>query len=95
VVLNFPSVRYIEAMKEIVVAEVSQREQILAILLFNVLMLSPAIVPLALISFRPEGTKAALVRLDAWMRRNSRALISGVLVALGLYLTVKGIVALV
>lgn len=94
VMLNFPSVRYIEAMKEIVVAEVSHREQVLAILLFNVLMLSPGIVPLALISFRPEETKAAIVRLDAWMRRNSRALISGVLGALGLYLAIKGIVGL-
>jgi MFS family permease len=94
VVLNFPSVRYIEAMKEIVVAEVSHREQILAILLFNVLMLSPAIVPLVLISFRPEGTKAALVRLDLWMRTHSRVLLSCVLAALGVYLLVKGIAAL-
>jgi hypothetical protein len=94
VVLNFPSVRYIAAMKEIVVADVSQRQQILAILLFNVLMLSPAIVPLVLIVFRPEGTRAAIVRLDAWMRAHSRVLISGVLGAIGLYLTIRGFVEL-
>lgn len=94
VVLNFPSVRYIAAMKEIVVADVSQRQQIFAILLFNVLMLSPAIVPLVLIVFRPEGTRAAIVRMDAWMRAHSRFLISGVLGAIGLYLTIRGIVEL-
>ena len=95
VVLNFPSVRYIAAMKEIVVADVAERQQILAILLFNLLMLSPALVPLALLSFRPEETKATLKRLDAWMRRNSRVLISTVLGALGLYLSAKGVVGLV
>ncbi len=94
VVLNFPSVRYIAAMKEIVVADVSEHQQILAILIFNLLMLSPAIVPLSLLSFRPEGTKAALVRLDMWMRRNARTLITLVLGALGLYLSVKGILGL-
>lgn len=94
VVLNFPSVRYIAAMKEIVVADVSERQQILAILLFNLLMLSPAIVPLALLSFRPEETKGAIARLDTWMRRNARTLITVVLGGLGLYLSVKGIVGL-
>ncbi len=94
VVLNFPSVRYIAAMKEIVVAEVSKEEQVFAILLFNVLMLSPAIVPLALLSFRPEETKSAIARLDAWMRTNARVLIAGVLAALGIYLVIKGVVAL-
>jgi hypothetical protein len=94
VVLNFPSVRYIEAMKEIVVAEVSKHEQVLAILLFNVLMLSPAIVPLAMLSFRPEETRSAIARLDAWMRAHARVLITGVLAALGLYLVVKGVAAL-
>jgi Sap, sulfolipid-1-addressing protein len=95
VVLNFPSVRYIEAMKEIVVANVSQQQQILAILLFNVLMLSPAIVPLALIFFRPDTTRAAITRMDAWTRTHSQALLSTVLAAVGLYLTIKGIAALV
>jgi hypothetical protein len=94
VVLNFPSMRYIAAMKEIVVAEVSKHQQVLAILLFNVLMLSPAIVPLALLSFRPEETKSAIARLDAWMRAHARALLTGVFAALGLYLVIKGVVAL-
>jgi hypothetical protein len=94
VLLNFPSVRYIAAMKEIIVADVSHRQQVFAILLFNVLMLSPAIIPLALISFRPEETKAAIVRLDAWMRAHARVLLSAVFGALGLYLVVKGVLAL-
>jgi hypothetical protein len=94
VVLNFPSVRYIAAMKEIVAANVAEHEQVVAILIFNLLMLSPAIVPLAFLSFRPEQTKAVLVRLDASMRANARSLITGILVVLGLYLTIKGIVGL-
>jgi hypothetical protein len=81
-------------MKEIVVAGVSKHEQVLAILLFNVLMLSPAIVPLALLSFRPEETKSAIARIDAWMRANARVLITGVLIALGLYLVTRGVLVL-
>ncbi len=77
-------------MKEIVVAGVSKHEQVFAILLFNVLMLSPAIVPLALMSVRPEETKHAIASLDAWMRARARVLITGVLAALGLYLVIKG-----
>jgi hypothetical protein len=94
VVVNFPSVRYIEAMKEIVVAEVSKHEQVLAILLFNVLMLSPAIVPLGLLSFRPEQTRSAIARLDAWMRAKASVLLAGVLTVLGLYLVIKGVAVL-
>ncbi|HSZ69237.1 MAG TPA: GAP family protein [Solirubrobacteraceae bacterium] len=94
VVLNFPSVRYIEAMKEIVVANVAIHEQVLAILLFNVLMLSPAIVPLAFLVFRPEGTRAFMTRLDAWLRAHSHLLLTIVLAVLGLYLIAKGVAAL-
>ncbi|HEY3828671.1 MAG TPA: GAP family protein [Solirubrobacteraceae bacterium] len=95
VALNFPSVRYIAAMKEIVVANVSSHEQVLAILLFNVLMLSPAIAPLALMAFRPDGTRAAIARIDAWMRAHAHVLLTAVLAGLGLYLMVKGVVGLV
>ncbi len=94
VALNFPSVRYIAAMKEIVVANVSIHEQVLAILLFNVLMLSPAIVPLAFLVFHPEGTRAVMTRLDAWLRAHSHLLLTIVFAVLGAYLMVKGAVAL-
>ncbi len=91
VVLNFPSVRYIAAMKEIVVAEVSKHEQVLVILLFNVLMLSPAIVPLCALVVHPEGTRSAIARLDAWLRAHARVLLTTIFVVLGVYLIVKGI----
>jgi hypothetical protein len=95
VVLNFPSVRYVEAMKEIVVANVSAHEQVLAILLFNLLMLSPGIVPLAFLVFRPDGTRAVMTGIDAWLRAHSHLLLTVVFAGLGLYLIVKGILALV
>jgi Sap, sulfolipid-1-addressing protein len=94
VLLNFPSVRYIEAMKEIVVANVSAHEQVLAIVLFNVLMLSPAIVPLGFLVFRPDGTRAVMTGIDAWLRAHSHLLLTVVLAGLGLYLLVKGVVGL-
>ncbi len=94
VAFNFPSIRYIDAIKEIVVADVSRHEQILAILLFNVLMLSPAIVPLGALVVHPTGTRSAITRIDAWMRAHARLLLTAVLAVLGLYMLVKGILAL-
>lgn len=95
VLLNFPSVRYIEAMKEIVVANVSAHEQVLAILLFNLLMLSPGIVPLGFLVFRPDGTRAVMTGIDAWLRAHSHLLLTFVLAGLGLYLLAKGVIELV
>jgi hypothetical protein len=89
-VLNFPSVRCIEAMKEIVVASVSAHEQVLAIVLFNLLMLSPAVVPLGFLVFRPDGTRTVMAGIDAWLRAHSHLLLAG----LGLYLLGKGVVGL-
>ncbi|HEY3759281.1 MAG TPA: GAP family protein [Solirubrobacteraceae bacterium] len=94
VLLNFPSVRYIEAMKEIVVANVSAHEQVLAIVLFNVLMLSPGFIPLGFLVFRPDGTRAVMTNIDAWLRAHSHLLLTLVLAGLGLYLLVKGLITL-
>jgi hypothetical protein len=94
VLLNFPSVRYIEAMKEVVVANVSAHEQVLAILLFNLLMLSPGIIPLGFLVFRPDGTRAVMTGIDAWLRARSHVLLTVVLAGLGLYLLAKGVVGL-
>ena len=60
----------------------------------NVLMLSPGIVPLGFIVFRPDGTRAVRTSIDAWLRAHSHLLLTFVLGGLGLYLVVKGILAL-
>ncbi|HSS59071.1 MAG TPA: GAP family protein [Solirubrobacteraceae bacterium] len=92
--LTLPSALYLAALKDIAEAGVSTGEELLAILLFNVLMLSPALIPLVLLAVVPDGTKAAVERSDRWMREHQKPLVTVVAGAIGVYLTVQGIVAL-
>jgi hypothetical protein len=94
VLLTLPSAMYIAALKDIAEAGVSTEEEILAIVLFNVLMLLPALIPLALLVVAPDGTKAAVERADRWMRGHQKRLVTVVAGAIGVYLSAKGIIAL-
>ena len=92
--LTLPSALYLAALKDIAEAGVSTGEEFLAIVLFNVLMLSPALIPLVLLAVVPDGTKAAVERADGWMHDHQKRVVTVVAAAVGTYLTVKGIVAL-
>ena len=94
VLLTLPSAMYLAALKDIAQAGVSTQEEILAIVLFNVLMLLPALIPLALLVVVPEATMAAVQRSDRWMRDHQKRVVTVVAGAIGVYLTAKGIVAL-
>ena len=85
---------YLAALKDIAAAGVSTTDEVLAIVLFNVLMLLPALIPLALLVAAPDGTKAAVKRADRWMHSHRNKLVTAVANAIGAYLTVKGIAAL-
>ena len=74
--LTLPSALYLAALKDIAEAGVSTGEELLAILLFNVLMLSPALIPLLLLAVVPDGTKAAVERSDRWMREHQKRLVT-------------------
>ena len=94
VLLTLPSALYLAALKDIAEAGVSTGEELLAIVLFNVLMLSPALIPLVLLVVAPDGTKAAVERADRWMRDHQKRVVTVVAGAVGVYLTAKGIIAL-
>lgn len=94
VLLTLPSAMYLAALKSIAEAGVSTTEEILAIVLFNVLMLLPALIPLALLVVAPDRTQAAVERADHWMRDHQKPLVTVVAGAVGIYLTAKGVIAL-
>ena len=75
-------------------AEVSTQEEVFAIVLFNVLMLLPALIPLVLLVVVPDATLAAVQRADRWMRDHQKRLVTAVAGGVGIYLTGKGIIAL-
>ena len=72
----------------------STGEELLAIVLFNVLMLLPALIPLALLVVAPDTTKTAVERADRWMRDHQKRLVTVVAGAIGVYLSAQGIIAL-
>ena len=94
VLLTLPSAMYLAALKDIAEAGVSTGEEIFAVVLFNVLMLLPALIPLALLVVVPDTTQAAVERSDRWMRGHQKRLVTVVAGAVGVYLTAKGIIAL-
>jgi hypothetical protein len=94
VLLTLPSAMYLAALKDIAAAGVSTTDEVLAILLFNVLMFLPALIPLALLVAAPDGTRAAVERADRWMQSHQKGLVTVVAGAIGAYLTAKGIAAL-
>ena len=51
-------------------------------------------VPIVAFAFAPEWTTATTIRFNAWLGRNARRLAAYVLAAVGLYLTVRGLVQL-
>ena len=89
VLLTLPSAMYLAALKDIAEAGVSTREELLAIVLFNVLMLLPALIPLVLLVVVPDATKAAVERADRWMRDHQKRLVTVVAGAVGIYLTAR------
>ena len=94
VLLTLPSAMYLAALKDIAEAGVSTGEEIFAVVLFNVLMLLPALIPLALLVVVPDATHAAVEQFDRWMREHQKRLVTVVAGAVGVYLTAKGIIAL-
>jgi Sap, sulfolipid-1-addressing protein len=94
VLLTLPSAMYLAALKDIAEAEVSTQEEVFAIVLFNVLMLLPALIPLVLLVVVPDATLAAVQRADRWMRDHQKRLVTAVAGGVGIYLTGKGIIAL-
>jgi Sap, sulfolipid-1-addressing protein len=94
VLLTLPSAMYLAALKDIAEAEVSTQEEVFAIVLFNVLMLLPALIPLVLLVVVPDATLAAVQRADRWMRDHQKRLVTAVAGGVGIYLSGKGIIAL-
>jgi hypothetical protein len=92
-VLNLPGAMYLVALKDIAEFEGGFGGQLLAILVFNLVMFALAEVPLLGYSFAPEKTQERVERLNAWMSGHARQIVIAVAAAIGLYLIARGLVA--
>jgi hypothetical protein len=91
VVLNLPGAFYLVALKDIAVSGHGFGRQLLAIVVFNLIMFILAEVPLLGYSFAPEATQRRVEGLNDWMARHARQIVIAVATAIGLYLVARGI----
>jgi Sap, sulfolipid-1-addressing protein len=92
VALNLPGAFYLVALKDIAQGQEGTGRQLLAIVVFNLIMFILAELPLLGYSFAPEETQARVERLNAWMARHARQIVIVVATTIGLYLVARGIV---
>lgn len=95
VALNLPGAFYLVALKDIAQAESGLGNQVVAIVVFNLIMFALAEVPLLGYSFAPEATQTRVEQLNAWMSRNARQIVIVVATVFGLYLVGRGILGVI
>ena len=91
VALNLPGAFYLVALKDIAEAQVGTGEQVLAILVFNLIMFVLAEVPLLGYSVAPEKTQEKVEHLNDWMSGHARQIVIAISVAIGIYLVARGV----
>jgi hypothetical protein len=94
VVLDLPSVWYLIALKDIVNGSYSAVGEVLLVLIFNLIMFALIEVPLIAYLVAPEKAAGIVGRFNAWIRSHARRIMEGVAAVFGVYLVVKGVVAL-
>jgi MFS family permease len=95
VALNLPGAFYLVALKDIAQGQDGLGNQVVAIVIFNLIMFVLAEVPLLGYSFAPEATQTRVEQLNDWMARNARQIVIVVATVFGLYLVGRGIVGVV
>jgi hypothetical protein len=68
--------------------------QIAAVLLFNVLLFSAAIVPLVAYARAPEATQTKVQALQKWVGAHQRLVVASIAGVIGAYLVIIGITKL-
>jgi Sap, sulfolipid-1-addressing protein len=95
VALNLPGAFYLVALKDIAQGQHGAGAQVVAIVVFNLIMFALAEVPLLGYSFAPDATRARVEALNAWMARDARQIVIAVAVLAGVYLVGRGIAGVI
>ena len=95
VVLNIiPGTFPFVALVDIAKLDVADAAKVAAVIVFYVIMLSFAEVPIVAYLVAPERTIAATNAFNDWLARNGRRVAAGVLAVVGAYLVVRGLLRL-
>jgi hypothetical protein len=94
VLTHLPGLVYLIALNAIIASEASLTSGIGQLLVYNAIWFAIPLLSLALAVVRPERTSAVVAGVTGWTRRNRRTAVPVLLIALGIYLLVKGLVDL-
>jgi Ca2+/Na+ antiporter len=95
IVLSFPSVYYLAALKDIEEAHGVSAAAIGLVLVFAVVQFLIVEIPLVCFLISPERTRARVDATDRWLKTHSRQVGEVVGAVIGIYLLIRGIVDLV
>jgi Sap-like sulfolipid-1-addressing protein len=94
-VLDLPGLWYIIALKDIALGGYSTTAEIALVIGFNIVMFTFVEVPLVAFVLAPEKTASAVAAFNEWLRRNVRHIVAVIVLGLGTWLIVRGVVALI
>lgn len=94
IVTHLPGLFYLVALNSILAEPHSIPRQMAAVTFFNLIWWSTPGASLVLFIIDPHGTRARIARLNAWGRRNQRAILTVIFAVVGVYLFVSGLLEL-
>ena len=93
-VCGVPGAIYLSGLHILVTSKASTANQVVGVILFVLIEFLLIIIPLVFLDLRPEATKTAVKKGQAWLRGHARKLMAYTALVLGAYLTVSALVRL-
>ena len=90
VLTHFPGIFYLIALNAIIATDPTVPSGVLQVLVYNAIWFAIPLLALMLAILRPDRTGEAVEQITEWARSHQRTAVPLLLVALGVYLVVKG-----
>jgi Sap, sulfolipid-1-addressing protein len=91
--LNLPGALYLVALKDIAASDQSTGADVAQIVLYNVIMFQWAEIPLVGYAISPDGTRALVMRINAWLGGHARQIAMALCGAAAVFLITRGLIA--
>ncbi len=94
VATHLPGLFYLLGLNTIVATDPGFADGLVDVLVFNGIWFVTPVASLVFSTRRPEATRAALARLNAWVRRHQRPAVIAIFALVGAYFTLNGVAEL-
>ena len=92
---GLPGGVYLAALHTLVTGKSSTATQVVAVIVFVLIEFALVIIPLVFLVISPEGAQAQTKRAQDWLMSHARELIAGVILFVGAYMVINGLVRLI